>query len=355
MLITKSFSHNEPKNDTSFSLGNPKLNSIIALDFGPNNFLFIGDNAGMKIVAIEINKTKINTSNLYDILAVREKIAKQMGVDKSELKIEDIAVHPVNKSIFFGITRTIKKKKQAVLFVLTDEGLHEFDLDKVKYSQKTLSDAPSKSAKIFGNYPKRRWTITDLHFVNNEVVISGLSNEEFSSSLRRIAFPFSKTSSTTSLQAYHVTHRANETHAPVASFTPVKSQNKWHLIAGYSCTPLVSFQWDKIDGSTKLIGRTIAELGAGNIPTGIISYKYKGKNHIMIGNHRHSLIRFSSEDLMNTKEIKYPSRFMGAKRKTTNIGSVTEIVDFDAEHFLVIINDKNKNSINLKVIAKSAV
>jgi hypothetical protein len=349
------FSHNEPTNDARFIIGNPNLKSIRALDFGPNNLLFIGDNEAMRIVVIEIDQSKKNTSNLYDVISIREKIAKQMGVVKNEIKIEDIAVHPLNKSIFFGVTRTVQNKKQAALFVLTDDGLREFSFDKVKYSQKSLNDAPSKNAKIFGNYPKRRWTITDLHFVNNEVVVSGLSNEEFSSSLRRISYPFSNHSTTTSLQVYHVTHKANETHAPVNSFTPIKSNNQWHLIAGYSCTPLVSFSWDKLNGKNKLVGKTIAELGAGNIPTGIISYNYKGKNHLVIGNHRHSLIRFSSKDLINTEEIKYPSKLIGAKRVTTKVGSVTGIVDYDSEHFLVIITDKDKNKVNLKVISKDAV
>jgi hypothetical protein len=133
------------------------------------------------------------------------------------------------------------------------------------------------------------------------------------------------------------------------------SNNQLHLIAGYACTPLVSFEWEKIDGRTKLVGKTIAELGAGNIPTGIISYNYKGKNHVVIGNHRHSLIRFSSKDLINTKEIKYPSKLIGAKRVTTKVGSVTGIVDYDSEHFLVIVKDKNANTVNLKVISKNAV
>ncbi len=354
-ILTNAMANERELFNGEFIKGNPQIRSIKAIDFGKDNILFIGDNTAMKIVAIEINSAKMNFSNLYDITSVREKIAKQMGVDKREIEIGDIAVHPINKSIFFGITRTVKKKKQGALFVLTDEGLHEYDLEQVKYSQKVLDDAPLKDARIYGNYPQRRWTITDLHFVNNEVVVSGLSNEEFSSSLRRISYPFSKTSTTTSLQAYHVTHKANETHSPVASFTPLKSNNQWHLIAGYSCTPLVSFEWNQINGSKKLIGKTIAELGSGNIPTGIISYNYKGKDHIMIGNHRHSLIRFSSQDIINSKEIKYPSKFIGAKRKITNVGSVTGIVDFDSEHFLVIINEKNKNSFNLKVIAKKSV
>jgi hypothetical protein len=278
-----------------------------------------------------------------------------MGVDKDEVLIEDFAVHPINKSIFFGVTRTIQNKKQAALFVLTDEGLREFSFENVKYAQKILDDAPHKDAKIFKTWKKRRWTITDLHFVNNEVVVSGLSNEEFSSSLRRVSYPFSNESKTTSLQVYHVTHKANETHAPVNSFTPIISNNQLHLIAGYACTPLVSFDWNKIDGRTKLVGKTIAELGAGNIPTGIISYNYKGKDHVVIGNHRHSLIRFSSKDLINTKEIKYPSKLIGAKRVTTKVGSVTGIVDYDAEHFLVIITDKKKNTVDLKVISKEEV
>ena len=65
---------------------------------------------------------------------------------------------------------------------------------------------------------------------------------------------------------------------------PVQLEEQWHVVAGYMCTPLVTFKMDDLNGNKKLIGKTVAEIGAGNTPTGIISYSYKGKDYILVGN-----------------------------------------------------------------------
>ena len=65
-------------------------------------------------------------------------------------------------------------------------------------------------------------TITQLKYVDHKVLVAGLSNEQFSSAFRRMAFPFTNAKETTTLQIYHVSHKRSETQAPVMTFTPTK-------------------------------------------------------------------------------------------------------------------------------------
>ena len=63
--------------------------------------------------------------------------------------------------------------------------------------------------------PLRSMTIVDLKFHAGEVFVAGVSNEEFSSTLRRIPYPFTGAASETQLEIYHLAHGMYETRAPI--------------------------------------------------------------------------------------------------------------------------------------------
>jgi len=229
--------------------------------------------------------------------------------------------------------------------------LEEFSLENVRYSEIALKDAPGPEATLWDD-KSRTYTITDMAYAEGELIVSGLSNEEFASSLRRIPFPFRGDFSTTGLQVYHVSHGRNETHAPVYRFLPYKLNNQMHIIAGYMCTPLVSFAVPSLIDGGKIVGRTIAELGAGNVPTGIIDYQYKGQSFVLVSNNRHPLMKFKPEDLANAKEIKLPSRSRGVARENFKEGRIYQITDFNDDYILVLNESREDKSLHLRSIAK---
>ncbi len=336
-----------------FTMGNPEIKSIKAIAFGPDNILFIGDNTGSMVYAIEINDKK-NTSKInFNIDNITAKIGAIMGAAASDIKIEDMVVNPVSKNVFFAITRENKGKTQSALFKLGDNGLQEYALEGVNYSKVAIPNAPEKEAKVWER-ASRTWTLTDLQYVNGQVIISGLSNEEFSSALRTVQFPFNAEMITTNVQAYHVSHGQNETNSPVYRFLPVKSGNEWNIIAGYSCSPLVIFKMNQLNGNKKLIGKTVAELGGGNAPTGIISYRHNNEDYILVGNNRYSLTKFTGKDLFNAKAIQSPSREAGVKRETIKIGSVAHLADY-GENVLVITRSSDKKVFTLKKLSKDNI
>jgi hypothetical protein len=155
-------------------------------------------------------------------------------------------------------------------------------LDGLKMSKATLPNAPSAEAAARRN--PRMESITDMAFVDGKLVVAGLSNEEFSSKLRSIAYPFKDVENGTSVEIFHGNHGGLETRSPVISFVPYKLANTPYLIAGYTCTPLVKFPVASLVPGAKILGTTIAELGAGNRPTDMIVYRKDGKDYLLIAN-----------------------------------------------------------------------
>jgi hypothetical protein len=93
--------------------------------------------------------------------------------------------------------------------------------------------------------------------------VAGLSNEEFASKLWSVAYPFASADRGTSVEIFHGNHGALETRSPVMAFLPFNIGNQPHLIASYTCTPLVKFPVSSLKPGDKIMGTTIAEFGAG--------------------------------------------------------------------------------------------
>ena len=59
-----------------------------------------------------------------------------------------------------------------------------------------------------------------MAFVNGNVMVAGMSNEEWSSALRSIPYPFKTAAKGTQLQIWHASHGRYETQSPVRTFVP---------------------------------------------------------------------------------------------------------------------------------------
>ena len=102
-------------------------------------------------------------------------------------------------------------------------------------------------------------------------MLSGISNQEFSSTFRVIPFPFTDKQQQSSLEIYHAAHGRYETNSPIRTFTTATINNKKYLVASYTCTPLVLFPMDELQPGKHVKGRTVGEFGAGNSPIDMIT------------------------------------------------------------------------------------
>ena len=166
-------------------------------------------------------------------------------------------------------------------------------LDSVTHTAASLPNAPD--ADPAARRDPRASSITDMAYVDGRLFIAGLSNEEFSSKLRSVSYPFSAMSEVTSVEIWHAAHGQFETHSPVYTFVPYDIGGKPNLITGYLCTPLVRFPVDNLKPGSKVMGTTIAELGNGNRPLDMVVYQKDGKDYLLMSNTSRGVMKISTE------------------------------------------------------------
>jgi hypothetical protein len=261
------------------------LQSIGPLAFGPNDVLFAADTQGATIYAFELgNAVRRSAPGTKDVPGIDQKIAALLGSDAASIAVTDLAIHPGTRNAFIAVMRGQgAEAKPALIRVDGDGKLEAVAIDQLHYTKAALQNAPALSTGPARRNP-RADSITDMAFVDGKLIVAGLSNEEFASKLRTLAYPFSAVEPGTSVEIYHGNHGALETRSPVYTFVPYTVGKTPHLIAGYLCTPLVKFPVSALTGTQKVVGTTIAELGAGNRPLDMIVYKKGGSDFILMSN-----------------------------------------------------------------------
>ncbi len=294
----------------NFISGNPGIESINALSFGPDGVLFIGDSKNATIIALDTKDTVAKESaEKIRIADIDTKIAASLGTTIDNIRVTDMAVNPVSKNIYFSIN--IVDGTPIVLKLIGDE-LENVSLKNVNYSKINLTNAISEEKKDRRGRSQRALAISDIKYHNGNLMVTGLSNEEFSSTFRSIAFPFNDTQEHASLEIYHAAHGRFETYAPIKTFSIVTLENKDYIMASYTCTPLVLFPLDQLKGGTHVKGRTVAELGAGNAPIDMITFQRDGKPYFLMSNSNRPVMRIDYDAITNYKsELTEPIKGYG--------------------------------------------
>ncbi|MEL6670513.1 MAG: hypothetical protein AAFP08_16190, partial [Bacteroidota bacterium] len=141
-------------------------------------------------------------------------------------------------------------------------------------SSVTINNPASEELRFWRDIPATSLTITDIDYYDGHIYVAGLSNGEFSSALRKIAYPFEDDAqlAVNSIEIYHAVHTQNETRAPIRTMAITELDGTPTLLASYTCTPLVAIPLSEITEGNDILGKTIAELGYGNTPIDMISY-----------------------------------------------------------------------------------
>jgi hypothetical protein len=278
------------------------LQAIGPLAFGPNGVLFAADRQAATIFAIDLGAQATGGApGAKDVADIDKQIASMLGTEPAAVAITDLAVHPTTKNAFIAVMRgTGAEAKPALLRVDGAGKLSVVALDGLTMTKAVLPNAPVAGT---GQRNPRMESITDMAFVDGKLVVAGLSNEEFSSKLRAIPYPFASVENGTSVEIFHGNHGQLETRSPVISFVPYKVNNTPHLIAGYTCTPLVKFPVSSLAPGAKVLGTTIAELGAGNRPTDMIVYSKGGKDYLLIANTSRGVMKVATDPFASAAPI----------------------------------------------------
>ena len=339
-------------NNWGLSKGNPELKLAGPMAFGPDGILFVGDTRSATIVAIDTADASPSENSHLAIEKVDQQIAAMLGTKVDDIQINDMVVNPQSGNAYFSVSRGLGPDSMPVILRTTGDGkLAELELKNVNHSVAKLDNAPKPGGQ--GRRDKRSQSITDLAYFEGKLIVAGLSNEEFASKLRSVAFPFEDVGGGVSVEVYHGAHGGLETRSPVRTFVPFTIEGEPHLLAAYTCTPLVKFPVAAlVPAAKKVMGTTVAELGNRNRPLDMIVYKKDGKDFLLISNNARGVMKIDTSGLSNAEHIdeKVPGgETAGVDYDTIDeLEGVLQLDKLDEGHGVILV--KTGSQIDLKTI-----
>src|SRR5215207_784680 len=345
--------------DLDLQRGSVTLRSTGPITFGPNGVLFVADNAAATIHVIDVGDVGAATgAEPFDLEHVDERVASYLGASLSDVAIQDLAVRPVTHNVYLSVQRGHGDDAVGVLVRIDhlDGSVSDVDLVDVATASITLDDAPDETDErsdvtlptdgsgeelTFGDRtirilkrPIRMATVTDLACVGDALFVAGLSNEEFASKLRRIPLPFGSDVAANNLEIFHVSHGQWETAAPIRTFVPYEGGRS--ILASYTCTPVVHFSLDDVEPDTKVVGRTVAELGAMNQPLDMVSYSLDGDEHVLVANSSHGLIKIATRDIDDQTALTEPKEPIGVPREVEDLQGIVKLENLNGSYVLAL-------------------
>jgi hypothetical protein len=317
---------------TGMTQGKVEVKSAGPLAFGPAGVLFIGDSLGAKVVAIDTGDTKAGAAASVNVQGIDSKIGAALGTAADQIAIRDVVTNPISKNVYISVSRGRGGDAKAVILKLDTSGkLSEVVLDNVHYSVAELPNPPAQSNQ-------KTNTITQVRYVDGKVLVAGLSNEEFSSNMKVIPFPFAPADRGALIEMYHGSHARYETNSPIRTFVPYTIGKQEFILAAYTCTPLVKIPVSDLKSGAKIQGTTIAEMGAGNQPLDMVAYKKNGHEYILMANSNHGVTKLDMAHVETYKAITNPIADVAGVPFTTisELKNVRHLQAYDDQQALVL-------------------
>jgi hypothetical protein len=346
----------EPKKD-DLKVGKPDLKSATKLAFGPDGILFVGDAAGATLFAIDTgDKAESAEKAPVAVKDVSGKIAAMLGTDARQLAITDLAVNPRSGNVYLAVSRGRGPDAVPLLMRVKSDGkIEEVSLDSVPFAKAEIPGAPESSAAAAGGRPSpRSQAITDLAYTDGRVFLAGLSNEEFSSRLIAIPYPFSSEGvDGAAIEIYHGAHGRFETKSPIRTFVTYRIGSEPYMLAAYTCTPLVKVAVSELKSGAHVKGTTIAELGNRNQPLDMIMYQKDGKDYLLMTNSSRGVMKIPTAGAGEAESITAPVPGGGKKglgyETIESLKGVQEMDQLDKTHAVIIVKTA-EGALNLETV-----
>jgi hypothetical protein len=261
------------------------------------------------------------------------------GVPPDQITINDVKVNPISKNVYLSVMRGRGPEAQPMIVRVNGAGeLSNVALENIKHASVSLSDSPA--ANPGARQDPRMMTITDMAYVDGNLMVAGLSNEEWSSALRSIPLPFKSAERGATLQIWHSSHGRYETQSPVRTFVPYSIAGQPYVLAAYTCTPLVKIPVNQLKPGEKVKGVTIADLGAGNQPLDMVPYKKDGHDYVLIANSSRGLVKLRADSIGSAAAIDSPTKVdgpAGVPYDKLDLKNVQQLAGVDADHAVVLV------------------
>jgi hypothetical protein len=274
------------------------LKSATALAFAPGGVLLVGDTAGGAVFAYDTGDKAPAGAGKVEVADLTTKLAALLGTTADQVAVQDLAVNPISGNVYLAVSRGKGPDAQPVL-IKADRGGKLTELaQSTKHTRVSLVDKPGET--------RRMETITDIGYVAGKVLVAGLSNEDFNSSLRSIGYPLNAAAKGADIEIYHGSHGRYETNSPIRTFMTYDVAGQPVVLAAYTCTPLVKIPVAELTPGAKVKGVTIAELGNRNRPLDMVAYKKDGQDYILMANSARGVMKLSAAKLEGYRGITSP-------------------------------------------------
>ncbi|MEL6675634.1 MAG: hypothetical protein AAFR61_25725 [Bacteroidota bacterium] len=304
----------------TFSSPSHHIQSLGVLKFSEEGILFAGDNQSGAIHAFDLTHENRSADTFeINVYQIDEQIAAVLGTTQANVKINDIAVHPKSGEVYLSVSRGHGLEAlPALLKVDAPNHLQHIDLASLEITSQALTQIPDHQQRVVlrgiggappsqkdiakSKQPLRMLAIVAMEYHQGELFVSGVSNEEFSSVLRRLPYPFNGTESISKIEMYHIVHDNYESRAPIRSMAVKQIDGINQLVAAYTCSPLVLIPIDELTDGTKVSARTIGDMGNGQ-PIDMVPFSMKGEEMLFVTNNSRSPLVIPVSGLQQAKVV----------------------------------------------------
>lgn len=349
--------------DEAVTRGAPSPESISVLTFAPDGTLFLGDSIGGAVFAIETKEPETGAVKALAVQDLETKIAARLGTHASDVLVHDLAVHPISHRVFLAVSNgragwdnewklpNHVANAHLILTLDAEGSLDEYPLDDVRYARVELPNPVSaeKRHAFIEGLSLRTDTITDIGYTEDTLFVSGLSNEEFASTLWRLPLPLGSGASATTLEIYHGAHGAYETHAPIRTFVPYELDGEQYILASYLCTPFTLFKVSELKSGAHVKGRTIAELGSGNYPLDMVVVHRESGDRLFLANSALGLTIIDAADVESFEGTitERPEGYTAGVEHTTRSPSGLQQLDVLGDEYLLLLQRQSSGRLDL--------
>jgi len=256
-------------------LTNFLLDGANVLAFGPDQVLFVGDSKLGKVHAMSTTAVEVKDPVPFGVKGLDRKIASKINVPVEDIMIQDMKVHPISQEAYVAVRTGLAPSAESIIAIVTPGSgdVRFLDIEQANHTQATLSNPIASDYNFWRDIPASSLTITDIDYSDGFVYVAGLTNGEFASNLRKIAYPFGEEQAAVgSIEMYHPVHTQKETRAPIRTMAFEEINGESTLIASYTCTPLVTIPTAAIQEGNHIKAKTVAELGFGNAAIDMITF-----------------------------------------------------------------------------------
>ncbi|MEM1414197.1 MAG: hypothetical protein AAGH15_04825 [Myxococcota bacterium] len=250
--------------------------SATALVFADEETLLVADSARGRIHALSVPAPEaaeaVDASGGFALRNVDDGIAELLGTTARQLRVHDMAIHPTTGEAYLAVARMGGEEVTSAVVVVPPTGEPRL-LDASAEAPSVAVPASAGEGFAFYDYfPSQALTFTDLLVHEGKLYIAGLSHDEFHSTLWSTALPLGGAVAMTSVEIFHGIHDQQETRAPIRTMAVVEVDGADHLVAAYTCTPLVAFPLSEVVNGAHITGKTIGEMGYGNTPSDMLVF-----------------------------------------------------------------------------------